>query len=172
MALTEAIWLAVIVSVVAPTLTAIVTNWQLRMTRREDYRRQDEVARRAKEAVDAASSAAIAVTNIAKVTNTKLSQIKALVDGGWTGSIRATLESAKRELTLLNEVVSLKQQLGFMITQDTEEAIRITQDRITQLSIDLMERERQEQEAGKIDPIIKLREEAAVRDIEGQGSGR
>jgi hypothetical protein len=118
--------LALVVSVVAPSVLAIITGWQRRADKQEDYRRQDQVAALAKQANDdaakkaqdvadqAASAAKLLVDDNKKVATAaiaastkvqgKLEVIHTLVNSNLTDAIQSNLDSVARELSLLHRL--------------------------------------------------------------------
>ena len=95
----QVVFVAVIVSVIAPLVLGMVTARQQRATNREDWARQDVLAQRVK--ADAAELAALTEASRKQVTqrldsiDTRVGQVHVLVNGRLTAALQAALRDAK-----------------------------------------------------------------------------
>lgn len=127
----ETIVVALIVSLVAPLVLAVVTGWQRRGEKREDWARQDKVADRV---ADVAKTATVAAETAAKAQESNaatLKDIHALVNSDMTAARTAELVATR----LL--VVALRK-----LTPDaaTDEAIDTAEHRVDELEAILADR--------------------------------
>ncbi len=131
---TEAVQLAIIASVVGPLTMSWLTARQRRLEKAEDYKRQDEVADRARQAEEAASMGRKEVARLLETSNResreatalhsgKLEQIHKLVNSSLTESLQAELRALKHSLALLNEIVALRIKFGDPPRPSTQVAI-------------------------------------------------
>lgn len=147
----ESVWLALITAVVAPTILAVIQQWFKRQDKKQDWDRQDEVARQAKEAADkvAAKVEEVAVKADAvaldlKGTNDrvigKLDVIHTLVNSNMTAAMQAEFDATTRELAMMHEVVELKKVQGHEPSVKTLAAIDSTNSRLSELGTALADR--------------------------------
>lgn len=110
--MSDTLWLAII-AVVSPVLMAFVVSRLARADRRQDWERQDEVAARAANAVEAAGAAMV-------VTGNKLDVIHGLVNSAMTTQIQLTLEATKRERAALEKAGSTVQEIELVDRRITD----------------------------------------------------
>lgn len=115
---------------VGPLFLSLLNARDRRNTRREDYKRQDEVAERL-------------LKNTAK-SEAKLDIIHALVDGALTAALHSELAETVRNLKLQHEVMKLKESLGETVRADDYDQLTVTQTKIDELWIQISDRETQE----------------------------
>lgn len=134
-----------VAAVLASTLLlSILNNWQAIKLKREDWRRQDEVASKAvAEATKVAGKVAEVATAVfasSLVTDGKLDQIHTLVNSQMTEALRNEQSALKRELILLRAGPQSEQVV---------EATTLAEIRIRELDETLAERLTQAQLAEK-----------------------
>lgn len=169
----ENVYLALIVAIPAllsPLLLAWLTNWNARKDRKQDWQRQDEVASRAAEASrkllasqEAARAALDINTRSADLSRREIySQLTALHTLGnshTTALIRAELDSTRRELAALREIMAIKIGAGHKPSVEALAVIETAERRIAELETLMAER--------------KLTDELAMAQIEeGQTAGK
>lgn len=137
------VWLAAIAvvgslvtSVVAPMVMASVQNRHRREEKEEDWKRQDEVAKRAKEASDQQQA-------VLAVIDGKVNAIHTLTNAEKTAAIERQLDGAKTQLAMLREIKSLKGRAGKGTLSASDAAILTLQQQIEVMEADLVERARQ-----------------------------
>lgn len=165
MGVSDTVWVALIVSLVAPAvmavLTSILTTRNRRLEKAEDYARQDAVAAQAAEAAQllvkrqdaAAAKAAEAATllvasneRVAKTsaeTISKLDVIHALVNSNMTAAMQSEHDATVRELAMMMEVIELKRAAGREPSVEAIAAIESTRRKIVELDNILLDRSRQ-----------------------------
>lgn len=168
--------ISVIVSVVSPTLLALLTGRQRvkeaeskaeqrRLDKQEDYDRQDQLAERQTKALgavaDQASKAAeLLVTSNAMVAATaekqgvQLTQIHTLVNSKMTESMQNELDSERRGLVLLEKIVRLAQAAGDPPGPADAVAIGSSRARIAELEARLADRLKQTDPADHADAEV------------------
>jgi hypothetical protein len=126
----ETIVVALIVSVIAPSIVSVLAGHQRRKEKDHDWERQDEVARRAAEVAEdlvIANEHVVAATQViaenAAATHEKLEVIHGLVNSAMTAAMRAELDETKSSLVLMEEVLALHAQAGQAATPETRAAI-------------------------------------------------
>lgn len=97
----DVIIVALIVSLVAPILLAFITNRENRLTKKEQWAREDAVAAKAQQVVQT-------LKENTTVVNTKLDTIHTLVNSNMTAAMQSELAATRRELVLMKEVLALK----------------------------------------------------------------
>lgn len=121
----EAVWVALIVAV-----SGLLGQWLLKW---QDYRRQDEVARKLLIANER-------VANSTLLTNNKLDVIHTLVNSNMTAAMQSELDATVRELAMMREVIGLNRNAGREPTELTLAAINVTEDRVNELKAQLQTR--------------------------------
>lgn len=123
------VWIALIAVIgsIAALLTPLYSNRQRRQEKIEDWRRQDEIAKR---------------------QDSKLDSINTLVDGHMTASMQATLIEMTTALALMKEVVDLKKSAKKKVSPESLAVIHHMEEKIATLSKDLAKREADAREAG------------------------
>lgn len=154
-ATTVALIVAPVAVVAGPVLLAALNARTASSSRREEWARQDEVAKRAADAVatrerDAADAAAkllasnVEVARIAKATaenvDTKLDVIHVLVNSNLTELLRQQLIANELLLVALREIVALHQANGRDPSAETLTAITETENKIAELKLALADR--------------------------------
>lgn len=161
--MTDGIAVALIValsSTIGPMLMAWLTNRHLRKQKIEDYRRQDEVARKAEEVAVRVASNARAMQlagerqeKFAVITQGKLDVIHALVNSSMTAAMQAELDATVRELAMMREVILLNRIAGKEPSVDALAAVELTATRISELATALSDRLK----AGKVAAEVALK---------------
>lgn len=144
----EVILVALIVSLIAPTVLAIISGRQRREEKREDWRREDAVAAKAliaaKKAADVLEAnnrtAAVLAKNSHIITNEKLDVIHALVNSNMTAALQAELDSYVSQVLLLKEIAELKSANGVRPSIDSDIAIKLLENKIAELTATLKDR--------------------------------
>ena len=116
---------------------AAVAFFIARSNKREDWRRQDEVAKRA-------ATVAVKLQENGVKINDKLDIIHTLVNSNVTKEMEARLEGARRELVGLKEIIDLKRAAGSEPNKDTLASLISTEEGIHLLETDLQDRRRQQ----------------------------
>lgn len=158
-----------IAAVIGPLLLAQLNAKQSRASKLEDYRRQDEVATKAKEVADAQAAAAMAVANAAALTSKKAAQdaaqaahaltlrqgetdqkldilkdkvdvVHTLVNSQLSAAIKGELDSKVSEVAMVRELIDLKAQSGNPPSVETLEAVQMLDARITELKSVMFDR--------------------------------
>lgn len=171
--MTDAVWLALIVAffgAASPLLLSWLTNRNVRKNREQDWKRQDEVANRAAEASrkmlsrqDAATAAQEEATRTAVVARQQSFALQSathtLVNSNYGVVLKAELDSTKRELAALREIMALKAAAGQQPSVEALSVIETAERRIVELEAILADRHR--------------KDELAMAQIEeGQTAGR
>ena len=152
--------IAFIVAMAGVTTTWLTMRMNARATaaaKAEDWRRQDEVAARVKEASEQAASAAALLVESNKLVAEKAAQtreditgqlkiIHTLVNSQMTEAKQRELDATIRELASLREVMDLKRAAGIEPTAETLEMIRATEVSIRELRVNLADRARSQNE--------------------------
>lgn len=169
----ENVTLALIVAVPAllsPLLLSWLNNRNARKDREQDWKRQDTVAERAAEASrkllarqDATAAALEASTRAANLsrqeTYAQLSALHTLGNSHTTALVRAELDSTRREVLALREIMVLKAEAGHTPSVDALAVIETAERRIAELEKFMVQR--------------KLTDELALAQIEeGQAAGK
>jgi len=169
--------ISVIVSVVSPTLLALLTGRQRmkeeeskaeqrRLDKKEDYDRQDQLAERQTKALgvvaDQASKAAelllasnATVAATAERQGAQLTQIHTLVNSKMTESMQNELDSERRGLVLLEKIVRLAEASGDPPGPADIGAIQSAKERIAELEARLADRLKQT-DAANVETITKV----------------
>jgi hypothetical protein len=160
---------AIFASVTAPLLIYLLMGRQTRATQKAEWDRQDARDKERKEREDAVAeeakgaAAKTAATLLAAngevasalvetngVTNDKLDildknveRVHTLVNSDKTAAMQRDLDSAERELILLEEIVDLKAAAGAQPKPETLGAIDATRRKIAELLLELEDRHRQ-----------------------------
>jgi len=93
------IWIAFFVAVLSPAVLAFLTQWSARTARREDWKRQDEVAAAA---VQAANKLAEESRRAAQNTDSKLEHVVKLTNSNHE-ELKKEIAAYKDEIRVLNE---------------------------------------------------------------------
>ena len=188
--MSEGVWLAVLAAVVAPCILAWL-NGRMRTAelreqaalrreeKQEDWRRQDEVARRAqevaeqllekqKETVEHTEEAAHllvennkVVAKTARETNSKLDVIHTLVNSNMTAALQDQLDETKARIVVLKEVIALRVDAGKAPDPDALGVLAAAEEKAQKLGADLRDRLEQTKVA---DAQIFIAKEQAVED--------
>jgi len=155
------LWLgliAVFSSITAPLILVLLTNWQRRKEREEQWERDDAVAaqaaeaaellRKAQEAAAAQAEEAAAllldanerVAETSALTNGKLDVIHTLVNSSLTAAMQAELDATEAQLVLMREVVDLKYATGKKPSAESLALIVAKQDQISELKAKMDDR--------------------------------
>lgn len=145
----DTIAVALIVSVIAPIITGLITSWVHRSEKKQDWQRQDAVAKQAREAAALLLINNNRVAAAAEAATEKLDVIHTLVNSNLTTSLRSELNATKLTLQTLKEIMELRKVQG---TEPSEEVLRIiqeTQTKVNSLQRSLSDRESTEEEIKK-----------------------
>lgn len=140
-----------------------------RLSKEQDWARQDEVAKRVEDtAIQTAAAAQLLldrqaleslrtaeaarlllaanerVANSTGATNERLDVIHALVNNEKTQGMYTQLNETRRGLISLREIVSLKEERGKQPSVEALAEIRATEERISKLQADILDREQQQ----------------------------
>jgi hypothetical protein len=153
--MSDTIVVAMLVSVIAPVIAGVVTSLLHRSEKREDWRRQDEVADRAIEAADLLREATVLA---AAETNGRLDTITGVVDevhvlvnNNMTEALKSELAALIQGRLALREVAALKQSAGLEADPETAIAIAAATDRIAEVAAELRDRTASEEAADTVD---------------------
>lgn len=134
------IW-ALLSLVVSAIGVPLITSWIRSREKKLDWKRQDEVARRAEEAaVKVAGAAELLVESNAKVATAaeanseKIAEIHHMVDGQMTITMQESLDSKIFSLVLMREVVELKLARGVEPSIHTRTTIETLERQIKELT--------------------------------------
>jgi len=171
----ETVLVALVVSVIAPSVLAWLTGRQRQADKAQDWAREDAVAaqaakaakllldrqeadaRKREEAAALLLEANERVARTAETTNTKLDVIHTLVNSNMTAAMQSELDSTVRELAALKEIIALKAAAGDKPSPEALAAITYTEAKIGELTATLNDR----QEAA-----------AVVADQEAEGAAK
>lgn len=136
-------WVAAIVAigtVLSPVLLAWLTGRQRQAEKREDWKRQDQVAEQAAKAAALLLAQNEVVAEAAGVINEKLDTIHTLVNSQMTAALQSELDAVTRELAMMREVVALRQANGQEPSRESVGAMAATEAKITELQSVLADR--------------------------------
>ena len=134
---------AAMVSVIAPAVLSYMTGKQRMAEKKEDYRRQDEVAAQAREAARLLLDANERVAETTLETNKKLEIIHTLVNSNMTSAIQEQLDARRLNLVMMEELIDIKQREGHDPSPDAIGAVLSARQRIEELTANLADRARQ-----------------------------
>lgn len=140
------IFVALIVAVAAmsgPLLLARQNAKRADAKEKRDNARQDQVAVQAAKAAQLLLEQNKLVAESATITNNKLDIIHTLVNSSLTASMQAELDATTREMAMMLEVISLKKAAGHEPSVEALANIETTQERISELTVKLSERNKQ-----------------------------
>lgn len=190
--MSEGIWLAILAAIVAPCILAWL-NGRLRQEelresaklrreeKLEDWRRQDEVARRAeivakqlldkqKETVAHTEEAAAllvennkVVAKTAKITNSKLDVIHTLVNSNMTAALQSEVDATRAQVILMKEVIGLRVDAGQRPDSDAVKTLAVLESKVAELDANLKDRLEQTKIA---DAQIFIAKEQALGQIQ------
>ncbi len=141
----QTIGIALLVSVVAPTLLALLNNWSMRRAKILDWEREDEVANRLLKSNQEVSESAAS-------TQRKLDVIHVLVNSNMTAAMRAELDATIRELALMRQIVERDKTDNRAVLPEALIAIESTQDKINELTSTLNDRLKQTEVVATMPP--------------------
>ncbi len=138
-------------SVTAPLVLAYLTNRQRREEKREDWKRQDEVAAQAAEAaqllLDAQAETIRKTDEVAAAhkqdnirISDKLEVIRVDVNSNMTAAMQAELDATEGQLVLMREVIALKEAQGQQPSGESLALLTAKHDRINELKATLNDR--------------------------------
>jgi hypothetical protein len=144
----------IVTAIGSPAVLAILSSYLTNRARRkekvEDWKRQDEVADRVKEAATLVQEVAKTAAETTTDTNGKLDELKkgqkqihTLVNSNLTASMRRELDATVRELAGMNELVAVKRKLGDEPSEATLTTIKVTEETIRELTATLNDRNTQ-----------------------------
>lgn len=155
--MTQTVLIALIVftgSVIGPLLLALLTGRQRRKEKEQDYKRQDEVARRVEKVAKKAATAAGRVSTVATTlvasnseTNKKLDVIHTLVNSNMTKAMQGELDANIVTLASLKELIELKKAAGKEPTKEALSAIETVEKNIHELKLSMTDRAKQSKKA-------------------------
>lgn len=133
------------------TAALIIPKWLEGRAKRQDWKRQDEVARRVEETAKQTAAAAVLlvasnerVASNAAVMNVKLDDIHTWTNAKMTESMQSELESKEVSLALLLEMVDFKKGVGQTPSSETLGRIKSMSARIDELKLRIAERLKQQ----------------------------
>jgi len=166
-----------IAGVVGPLLLSKMNAKQRVAERAEDWKRQDEVARKVEEAATRAAEVAVEVKATAgraevvaqraesavenaqetqhaivaqgAATAQKLDVIHTLVNSNLMAAVQGEYDANVERLATLLELIDLKRANGREPSPETLEAVTVVQARLANLRVNLAERQQQQQEAAQ-----------------------
>lgn len=145
----QTIGIALLVSVVAPTLLALLNNWSMRKAKVLDWEREDQKEfqkeKKANEVADRLLASNKEVAETAALTNGKLDVIHVLVNSNMTAAMRAELDATIRELALMRQIVERDKTDGRPVLPEALAALKSTQLKINELNSTLNDRLKQTQ---------------------------
>lgn len=127
---------AVIVALIV-ALGGVFGQWLLR---RQEFKRQDEVAARAEQVAQRLLASNERAARSATATNQKLDVIHGLVNSNLTSAMQAELDATIRVLLLMREVVALKRAAGQEPSPEAIGAIKATEAKIEELTVVISDR--------------------------------
>jgi hypothetical protein len=151
----QALLIALLATVISPSILAIITNVFRRIEKREDWKREDkkekekaekaeEVAKQAERAakllLESNERIAAAAAESTKSTNAKLEVIRVDVNSNMTAAMKAELDATEGQVALLREVVELKKVAGTNPTKQALAYIESKEMRINELKATLKDR--------------------------------
>jgi len=125
---------AIFSSVTAPLILSHQTEKIRSRDRREDYRRQDEVAARAAEAATLLAENNKLVAQSSGAISGQLSQIHTLVNSNMTAAMESEYEAVGRELAMMLEVIELRRAQGQQPTTQALAAVETTRAKRAELA--------------------------------------
>lgn len=157
-------------TVASPLLLAYLTGRQRQAEKKEDWRRQDEVAEaaaaaetsRAEKAAQVASDLLAAnklLTVVADQTNVKLDVIHGLVNSNLTVAKQAQYDALVVQLAMMREVVDLREASGQHGTKESIQAILATEEKVKALHHELDERAKEQRR-------VEIKEQTALLQAE------
>lgn len=154
----NALALAVVCSIIAPVVIALVGNRDRRLARSEDWARQDVIAERAQQYADAQAArqtliaervaeVAAEAEKTSKLQTARLEQIHTLVNSNLTAALQDQLDTRKENLVLLRESMAVKQYSGIAPSLETLAVIETASARIAELEAQMKDRLKSTEEA-------------------------
>jgi len=129
----EIIAVALIASLVSPSVLSWMTTNARRKDRQADWDRQDKVAADVREAARLVVIAKDELAKTSAATNSKLDVIHTLVNGDVTAAIQDSLNSVVRELAALTKLRESRRAVGKKPSQETSAAIARAEAKIAEL---------------------------------------
>ena len=137
-------WESIVVALIASLVSPTVLSWMTISARRKDLvddrRRQDEVAARVDEAAKLVVIAKDELARSGTITNGKLDVIHKLVNSNMTAAMQDSLDSAVRERAALIELAEIAARRRQKPRQETLSAIALAEARIAELRATLDDR--------------------------------
>ncbi len=151
----QVVLVALLVSVVAPTILALITNRSRRADKAQDWARIDAVAAQAKaDAVVAREGQEKAaqllaennkiVAETARDTTERLTVIHTLVNSNMTAAMQENLDATVRERVALKAQEAMLISFQHMVPPELSAAIALAEAKISELTIQLNDRKRQQ----------------------------
>jgi hypothetical protein len=131
---------ALLISVVAPSVLALIQNYFRRGEKKLDWEREDAVAEKAREAAKLLLASNERVAQTSKETNGKLDVIHGLVNSQMTASMESDLASNVAQEVLMKELMSVKIHRGKKPLKEAETALALIRSKITELQSKLGDR--------------------------------
>jgi hypothetical protein len=154
----SAVWVAIMVAVIGPTLLTWLQGRQHAADRREDWERQDLVAERLQQrneevaarahdvAIQTQHAAQLLLANnkavdaATRATNTKLDVIHTLVNSNMTAALQGELDSTRANLVTLRELIGLRVAQGQEPDDDARAALAALEEKVGRLASNLQDR--------------------------------
>ncbi len=152
----QTIGIALLVSVLAPTLLALLNNLSMRKSKLLDWEREDkkeaQKEKKANEVADRLLASNKEVADNAASTQRKLDVIHVLVNSNMTAAMRAELDATIRELALMRQIVGRDKTDNLPVLPEALIAIESTQDKINELTNTLNDRLKQTEVVATMPP--------------------
>lgn len=112
-----------------------------RREKEDDYRRQDEVAKRL---VESNRMVASQVARSEQLINVKLDEVHVLVNSAYTAALQSALEAVQAKLVVLLDSAAFKKEHRIKLSSDAMADIEATKIKMNELSTAISERMRQD----------------------------
>jgi hypothetical protein len=132
-----------IVGTLSPVITVWLTGRARRQERAEDYRRQDERARRVEAVAGALVQDNKVVAERMADQSAAIEHVRKLVNSDMDKALIEQRDARRGQVVTLRELVALRQRAGESPSAETLETIQALEDRIAELSSELDARARQ-----------------------------
>lgn len=164
----QVILVALVVSVFAPLVLAMVTGNQQRKSKKQDWDRQDELTARAEASAEKIAAATALLSKKAEViavkveevavaaveahseTSDQLGQIHALVNSDMTAARQELLDQTRVTLAMLKKIAAADAAAGHPISPEDTQVIADTEKRIITLQAILVDRQTQQSKADDV----------------------
>ncbi len=104
----DTIFTALLISIIAPSILAFIQNYFRKKEKQLDWKREDDVAEKAREAAKLLLAANERVARNAEITNGKLDVIHTLVNSQMTSAMESELTACIAQEALMMEIIDIK----------------------------------------------------------------